>query len=95
MKITTLSEQQRRADARRAVSTPTAGTFRPLQSAELSAGSATTWMDASWAVSAHHEPQPPLTPEAWVSHAIPQERTAAPDAARVAEDDGWPTTRDG
>jgi hypothetical protein len=90
MKITTLSEQQRRADAGRIVSAPTAGTFRPSQSAGLSARTATLWTGNTWTVAARHEPRPPLTAKAWVSCAIPQKGAAAPDSLGEAEDDAWP-----
>lgn len=90
MKITTLSEQLRRADAGRSVPAPMTRTFKASPAATLSARKATAWTGDSWTVAAGYEPRPPLAAKAWSSQKIQAKSKTAPDALRAAEDDGWP-----
>jgi hypothetical protein len=78
MKITTLSEMQRRSAARRGEA-PSA----PTMAIE-------THADNSWTTASQYEPRPPLAAKAFASKRVPQRDSPAQVALRSAQDDGWP-----
>jgi hypothetical protein len=91
MKITTLSELQRRNAARRSILSLPSYTLRRAESAARAAGKAVTTHTANtWIAASRYEPRPPLTARACASRPIAQKQMPAPGARPAASDDGWP-----
>jgi len=89
MKITSLSERQRRTDARQRARSPSV--HAPCSdSARRPTSEAATEGERLEPTSAH-EPQPPRTATARNPHAVPATAIPPSVALQVAEDEGWPT----
>ena len=91
MKITTLSELQRRTAARRGMLSLPSYTLRRSESAACAGKTAATMHKGdTWIAASRYEPRPPLTAKAHVSHPIPQNDAPVPGARPAASHDGWP-----
>jgi hypothetical protein len=94
MKITSLSEQQRRADARRSVLALAAYPLMHFKAAPLSARRVTAARDViAWSAAVRDERRTPPTANTCATRAPSQRDTTTPFALNRAEDDGWPATR--
>lgn len=94
MKITSLSEQQRRTDARRSVLSLPAYALRRFEAAPLSAREVTAARDVTaWGAAGWNEWRPTLAANTCAARATSERDTSTPHALNRAEDDGWPAAR--
>jgi hypothetical protein len=94
MKITSLSEQQRRADARRSVLSLPANALRTFKAAPLSARKVTAARDViAWGAAVQDEWRPTPAANTCAARSTSHGDAAIPYAMDRAEDEGWPAAR--
>lgn len=94
MKITSLSEQQRRADARRSVLAMPAHALRRVAVASTSARQVTMSRDAiALGAADQDEERSPSAATSCVAQSALQGDAATASALNRADDDGWPAAR--
>jgi hypothetical protein len=94
MRVTSLSETQRRAEGRRSVLSLPAQALRNRHSSapDTRKGTAARHVN-TWTIASCYEPRPPRLATTLATRPLAKTARSASEALHAAEDEGWPTAR--